>query len=463
MLWSLTSCQREWLSPRPGELRWAPDTVRFDSLFSTILSPTKRLWIYNPHLHPVRLQSIYLEKGAQSPFRFIWNGRPGPLLSIVEVPSKDSVQVFLSLQDSAFYDQTREDHLILEVAGGGTQRIPLRATLVAAYVYRDFGFDSLSLSLPSDKPIVIDGYFYVGPAATLRIVAGTRLYFSGKRWASGPLQGELASGLYVAGRLEVLGTSAAPVQMQGWRLEKYYASASGQWMGLWLFPSAGPCEIHHAHIRQASIGIRIDSVGPSIAPKLRLESTLIADASNYGVLALGFGPTPPSAPILRMVNALIYRCGQAPLRIAGGGYYELIHSTLIFDQGDLRRGQTALVVSDYLRTQSGLQTYPLRLFALNTLLWSTKPNAYLADLQGPNPDITFDHCALRQEDHQPSGPSNLYLSNPGLGSDKEAYPLLQSSPLIDKGRYDPVYSPAVDRLGKPRDAQPDIGCYEYLR
>jgi hypothetical protein len=140
---ALLACRREWLPPKSGPLSWQPDTVRFDSLFSTLLSPTQRLWVYNPHAYPVRLSRIYLEKGPQSPFTFIWNGRSGPLVTDVELPARDSVQVFLSLRDSAFYDQTREDVLVLEALGGDVQRIPLRAVLIAAYVYRDFGLIAL--------------------------------------------------------------------------------------------------------------------------------------------------------------------------------------------------------------------------------------------------------------------------------------------------------------------------------
>ncbi len=456
------SCKREWLPPGKGELRWWPDTVRFDSLFSTVLSPTQRLWIYNPQSYPVRINRIFLEKGGQSPFSFIWNGLSGPMLMNVELPARDSVQVFLSLRDTVPYDQTREDALVLEVAGGEVQRVPLRATLIAAYVYRDFGFDSLSLSLPTDKPIVIDGYFYVGPMGVLRIPAGARLYFSGRRWDSGTLAGELMSGVYVAGRLEVLGTPEAPVTFQGWRLEPYYASAPGQWMGLWLLPSAHSCEIHHATIRQASIGIRIDSAGSSLQPKLRLHGCLISDAANYGILALGFSPSLPPAPIVEMTNTLIYRCGQACAALIGGGWYRFTHNSLIYDQGDVRRGQTTLLVTDFLRTETGTQTYPLKLTLLNTLLWSTKPNAYGSDLRGPAPEVTFDHCALRQEENRPAG-TNIFPSNPGLGPASEDYPLLEGSPLIDAGAYQAGVTPVIDRLGRPRDNQPDIGCYEYLR
>ncbi len=458
----ILSCRREWLPARKGELRWWPDTVRFDSLFSTVLSPTQRLWIYNPQSYPVRLNRIFLEKGSQSPFSFIWNGISGPTLTNVELPARDSVQVFLSLRDTVSYNQTREDALVLELDGGEVLRVPLRATLIAAYVYRDFGFDSLTLSLPSDKPIVIDGYFYVGPMGVLRIPAGARLYFSGRRWESGILAGELMSGIYVAGRLEVLGTAEAPVTFQGWRLETYYASAPGQWMGLWLLPSAHSCEIYHATIRQASIGIRIDSAGSLLQPKLRLHSCLISDAANYGVLALGFTPSLPSVPILEMTNTLIYRCGQACAALLGGGWYRFIHSSLIYDQGDTRRGQTSLLVTDFFRTEAGTQTYPLRLTLLNTLLWSTKPNSYGSDLRGPLPEVTFDRCALRQEENRPTGP-NIFPSNPGLGPASENYPLLEGSPLIDAGVYQAGVTPPTDRLGRPRDNQPDIGCYEYLR
>ncbi len=459
---ALLACRREWLPPKGGSLNWQPDTVRFDSLFSTLLSPTQRLWVYNPHSYPVRLARIYLEKGPQSPFTFIWNGRLGPLLTDVELPARDSVQVFLSLRDSAFYDQTRQDALVLEALGGEVQRVPLRGTLISAYVYRDFGFDSLTLSLPSDKPVVIDGYFYVGPMGVLRIPAGARLYFSGRRWAAGPLAGELMSGIYVAGKLEVLGTVEAPVTFQGWRLESYYTNASGQWMGLWLLSTAQACEIHHAIIRQASIGIRVDSAGGSTAPKLRVQNSLIADAANYGVLALGFTAALSPFPNLEMTNTLIYRCGQACLALIGGGYHRIINSSLIYDQGDLRRGQTTLLVTDFLQTEAGPQTYTSQISLLNTLLWSTKSNAYAADLRGSASQVVFDHCALRQEENRPGG-TNLFPADPKLGPASEGYPILEGSPLIDAGKVVPGLTPTTDRLGKLRDAQIDIGCYEYVR
>ncbi len=458
----VAGCQREWLPPRPGELKWTPDTVRFDSLFSTVLSPTQRLWIYNPHAYPVRLRRVYLARGSQSSFRFIWNGLEGPIEQAGEIPGRDSILVFLQLRDTVPYNQTRSDDLVLEGEDGAVQRVPLQATLVAAYVYRDFGFDSVTLSLPSDKPIIIDGYFYVGPQATLRIVAGTRLYFSGRRWETGPFAGELASGIYVAGKLEVLGLPGLPVTFQGWRLESYYAQAPGQWQGLWFLSTARDCRINYAHIRQASIGIRIDSSGSVLRPKLTLEGCLLQDIANYGVLGVGVVSSLPTQPILQAVNTLIHSCGQANVALVGGGRYELIHCTLLYNQGDIRRGQTALVVTDYLRTESGLQTYDLDLYMLNSAIWSTKEDAVVLDLRGAQPVRRLEGCALRQREPL-SGQNIVYLTDFGLGPAEEQYPLRPESPLINAGTPLPGLIPPTDRLGHPRDTQPDIGCYEYLR
>ncbi len=458
LLWS---CKRDLLAPRSGELVFSRDTVQFDSLFSTLLSPTQRLWVYNPHPYPVEIRRIYLEGGARSPFRFVFDGQEGPIHTPYILGARDSAQAFIQLRDTSFIDDTRSDRLIFEV-GENRQAVLLHATLLAAYVYRDFGFDSAVVSLPSDKPVVIDGFFYVGPQGTLRITAGTRLYFSGRRWDSGPLQGELMSGLYIAGRLEVLGTPEAPVRMQGWRLEPYYAEAAGQWQGIWFFPSSYGNRLLHTELRQTSIGVRIDSTGDALTPKVYMEGCIIRDAANYGIVAQGFSPALSAQPILYAVNTLIYRCGQACAAFVGGGKHRLIHCTFLYDQGDIRRGQTALILSDFLRTESQVLTYPSDFFALNSAIWSTKEDAVAAEFRGANPQWVFDHCALRQKDPLP-GSGNLYLSDLRLGSAAEAYPLREESPLIDAGRYDPVYSPRTDLLGRWRDTQPDIGVYEYIR
>lgn len=457
------ACRREVLTPKPGLLRFSRDTVVFDSIFSTVLSPTQRLWVYNPHRYPVRVLRAFLAKGAQSPYAFVWDGQPGPLQAPYVLGAGDSAQVFLTLRDTSFVDAVREDVLVMQTEAG-VQEVPLRATLIAAYVYRDLAFDSVVVSLPTDKPIVVDGYLYVGPAAVLRLLPGTRLYFSARRWPSGPLQGELMSGLYVAGRLEALGTPAEPIRCQGWRLEPYYASAPGQWQGLWFFPSSTDNRLLYVEIAQASVGIRVDSAGGPIAPKLYLEGCVIRDAANYGLVVQGFCPTLPSQPILHAVNTLVYRCGQACAALVGGGTYRLVHCAFLYDQGDLRRGVTALVLTDFLRlSDAQVQLYPLDFWALNSLFWTTKEEAVVADLRGGTPvQYTFDHCAARQKNPLP-GPGNLYPSSPGLGSAQDAYPLLEESPLINAGRYDPTWSPLFDRVGRRRDSQPDIGVYEYVR
>ncbi|MCS7153689.1 MAG: hypothetical protein N2253_02625 [Bacteroidia bacterium] len=466
IIWSiegllLWSCKRELLPPRSGKLRFSADTVRFDSLFSTILSPTQRLWVYNPHSYPIRIRRIWLEKGFQSPYHFIFDGREGPLGETYTLGAQDSAQVFIRLRDTTFSDAQRIDRLFFET-DEGTQVVLLQAVLLAAYVYRDFGFDSAVVSLPTDKPVVIDGFFYVGPSAKLRVLPGTRLYFSGRRWESGPLKGELKSGLYIAGQLEILGTPSQPVRLQGWRLEPYYAQAPGQWQGLWFFPTSRNNRLLYAQIYQSSIGVRIDSLGEDAAPKVYMEGCIITNAANFGIVAQGFAPNLSSQPILHAVNTLIYRCGQGCAALVGGGKYRLVHCSFIYDQGDLRRGLTALLLTDFLRLENETRTYPMDFRALNCVIWSSKEDAVAADLRGTGPQQVYEYCALRQKEPLP-GSGNLYPLSLGLKGAADKYELTETSPLIDAGRFDPLWSPATDILGRQRDSRPDIGVYEYLR
>lgn len=110
----LLACKRELIAPRPGELRFSREVVEFDSLFSTVLSPTQRLWVYNPQGFPVSVRSVRLERGSSSPFRFILDGQEGSLGSPYTLRPKDSMQVFLQLRDTTARDRVEEDRLLFE-------------------------------------------------------------------------------------------------------------------------------------------------------------------------------------------------------------------------------------------------------------------------------------------------------------------------------------------------------------
>ena len=50
-------------------LSFSDDTVRFDTLISTIASPTKTLYVFNKNSDGLRVSNIRLQKGTESLFR----------------------------------------------------------------------------------------------------------------------------------------------------------------------------------------------------------------------------------------------------------------------------------------------------------------------------------------------------------------------------------------------------------
>ena len=91
----LTSCQRDDFTTEPGiKLNFSVDTLRFDTVFTTLGSATRILKVYNDNDKAVRISEIALQEGNQSFFRLNVNGIPASEISNVEILSNDSLYIF---------------------------------------------------------------------------------------------------------------------------------------------------------------------------------------------------------------------------------------------------------------------------------------------------------------------------------------------------------------------------------
>lgn len=446
------ACRKPLIAPKKGTLRFSRDTVAFDTLFSTLLSPTQRLWVYNPHPYPVRITKLFLAEN--SPFRLIWDGIPGQIHTNYLLDPGDSALAFISFRDTVNAPTEITDVLIFETEAE-VQKVLLSIFLQDAYIYRNVQLPAGSSTLPTDKPTIIDGIFFIPDNSTLIVPAGAKLYFSGSR---DPQTGELYSGIYVGGKLLMQGTALNPIQLQSWRREKYYQQQPGQWQGIHFLKTSQGSHLKNVIIRGASIAIRVDSIALSpTEPKVLLENVTLQDIANYGILGLGFSSVIGAAPTIRCINTLIFRCGQACAAFIAGGWYEIFHASWIFDIGDIRRGIGALLITDYYRPDlNTILSYPLRTHLTNSLLWSTKENAYIGDFANPSTaQVEFDHCHLRLKNPLPG--INFYNEDPQLQPDNPPYAPMPTSPLRDKGIPTAI---TFDLKDNPRDANPDIGAYE---
>ena len=120
-------------------LTFSADTVRFDTLVSTISSPTKTLYVFNTNADGLRVSNIRLQNGAGSLFRvnvdgeYLANGSGNDYL----IRKNDSiiVRIEVTMPESGTSDTvTYSDELLFNLENGVQQRVLLTAGSVDAYI-----------------------------------------------------------------------------------------------------------------------------------------------------------------------------------------------------------------------------------------------------------------------------------------------------------------------------------------
>ena len=240
-----------------ARLSFSSDSVKMDTIFSTVGSRTYDFWVYNHNDNGLRLQSVRLLQGNQTGFRVNVDGSYldnslGSVVTDLEIRKGDSIRVFVELtanENGLLEPQTIEEKLVFRLESGVEQMVVLQGHTWDALPMRDVVVHSDSL-IESGKPIIIYGGLRVDSAVTLTI-KNTMLYFH-----DGP-------GLDVFGKL-----LTDSVVMRGDRLDRMfdylpYDRVSGQWGnegGIIFRQSSTGNVLRHTEIRNAGkYGIRCDS------------------------------------------------------------------------------------------------------------------------------------------------------------------------------------------------------------
>lgn len=464
----LPGCQRPENFSTSGIVGTSADTVRFDTLFTTQQSPTKRLLLYNRTGKPLRIGAVYVGGGDASPFRLKLNGRTGQRHENVELAEGDSLYCYLSTRIATNTNTTYEDALLIET-DGETQQVPIRAHVLDAYLLRDTVWDC-NIALPTDKPIVVDGILQVAEGCQLTINAGTQLYFTARQDANYNFDSQIQ----VLGTLVVQGSVGSPVLMTNFRLGTTFGidwqETAGQWGGIHLTQYSQSNEIRHLQLKNASIGIRVDSASTNGAPKLLLQESEIRNCSNFAILGLGASPAVPSAPSILARNVLAYNCGQSVVGLYFGGFYRFENCTFADYNQVLNSGQQpAVAVSNYLSYQDEQggavnTSYPTQAEFANCILWGSLDNEFGTDFKdfgGGSVTLGFSHCILRAEVFDTGNTTNRFNTDP-LFKDLATrnYMPQPGSPAIDNA--DPTTATPWDLKERmPAGTGRDIGAVEY--
>jgi len=420
-------------------LRFSQDTVLFDTIFTTRQSITQRLKVYNPQAKAVET-SISLGGGSLSPYSIYVNGQQGTVFENVRLRGGDSLLILVE----AFIDPQNENTPFLVedslrfTTNESRQTVRLRSWGQNAYFIGSWHIQQ-DTSLSADLPYVISDSIWVQESGHLKIPAGSRLYF------------EQDASLQVDGRLQVRGDVGLPVLFTHTRQDGAYANAPGQWRGILLSETSHDHVIEYATIRNAEVGVFLVQTDSDTVPDLKISHTVIENMSVNGILAANAD--------IDGFNLLINHCVVNALGNFGSGYYRYTHCTFANDAGIFSREGPVLFFADTLMDLP-TSSQAFRLALHNNIVWGNRSQELLIALEQADSRVAIQANLIRAETPLPSATeSNIYNEDPQFNDPViYDYSLDSTSAAIDQGI--PTFV-ASDLAGNERDAQPDLGAYEF--
>ena len=375
MVLAMSSCREDFeFEPSSGNLEFSTDTLFLDTVFTNIGSSTFQFKVYNRSDDDISIPSVGLAEGESSKYRLNVDGVPGKTFQNVEILANDSIFVFVEVtadieeviaQDTQFLltdevefdsgDQLQKVDLVTLIQDavflfperfedGTTETISLGMNEEGDEVLIDgFILDDSELVFTNEKPYVIYGYAGVPSGQTLQIQAGARLHFHDN---SGIIVAQDAS-LHVNGQLSSDPESLEnEVIFEGDRLEPEFSEVPGQWGTIWLTAGSTDNQFNYATIKNATVGILMDSNDGSNTPTLTLKNTQIYNSSNVGLLA--------RTAFIEAENFVVNNSGQASVNLSLGGQYSFKHSTIANYWQNSFRQFPALLIENQLETQDNL-------------------------------------------------------------------------------------------------------------
>jgi len=468
------SCRRDdYYEGKDINITFSEDTLRFDTVFTTIGSATRFIKIFNPKDQPI-LVDVTLKNSSNSFFRINADGLKGPVVKNIEINSRDSIYIFVEVTVDPDQPLSLSPFILsdeIEVTANGNVFVAhLEAWgQNANYIPSTSGKGKgalLSCNLGErtwndPKPYVIYGILYID-SCTLILPAGTKIYVHG-----GIVRDTNTiynDGLIVFlqdGKLDARGTSENPVVIQGDRLEQEFRDVKSQWVGLLFWQLSKGNKLSHTIIKNSIIGIRADS---------------LANVSLYGCQIFNTGGP---AIIGRHAsiygeNCIMYDNSSYGIQLTYGGNYSFNYCTV----GNYEGQNEAVILTDFYCSDplcsEGIQLNQLNASFTNCIfVGSDKDEIGLVQASDNDNDFKyiFTNCAVKVDEllDAKNNPDffdhcidciNLKTNDKLFLKFRENdYRLDTMSVVLGKAKA--LSSVTLDILGKMRKSMPDMGCYEF--
>ena len=443
-------------------LTFSEDTIRFDTVFTTIGSSTQLFKVYNRGDEALMLPSVRLASGGRSGFRVNVDGMSGTEFADVEVRSGDSLYVFVEVtvdphdEDNPFL---LRDSLQFLLQSGFYQQVQLEAYGQDMVVLRGAIFSADTL-LTGHRPYVVYDSLRVDSSATLRLSEGVRLHFHNGAF------------MRVYGTLKAEGTLDNPVVFRGDRLDRMfdylpYDRLDNQWGGVILHASSFDNHLNHVDIHSGSWGIRCDS-SASDRNKLTIENSVIHNVAGDALSVVNGR--------IWVGNSELTNAGSHCLKVRGGDVQVLFSTLANFYPWALRGAALCLSNEWCPLTRADFRSCLITGYSSNELmLWPTSaPDSLTFNYRFGHSLLNVPADSIQGEcyvsvrcdsvEHDVSRITNFPLIDTDIFS--YDFSLDSLSQAIGAGSADDarLFYP-LDRLGRNRleDDAPDAGAREFVK
>ena len=445
------SCQKQSNINGNAILTLSADTVKFDTVFTSVGSITQKVKLINSNNQTIFISDIILMGGAVSPFIINIDGSPGPEVSNLSIQAHDSIYIFVTVyikpgsQPNPFILQ---DSIRIRYHSG-QQFIQLSAWGQNAHFLKNLVI-GINTSWLNDLPYVISGGLLIDSNATLTIQPGVHIYIHADALIN------------VYGSLVALGKAedSQRVFFNGDRLDLPYADYPGSWPGIYFNNSSRDNILNYAVFQNGYRTLVAEGPGSDISPKLSLNQCIINNSYAEGILAIQSS--------IKAVNCLISNCGQN-LVISLGGVYQFEQCTVAsYSTQFLSHQQPVLTISNSASNGNQVFTNDLNIHFTNCIFWGSEgiPDEALITKQGNTAfKVLFDHAILKQQNYPANTDSiSLFLNTDpmflatGQSGNQFDFHVKANSPAVDKGLDLGIFTD-LDGYLRPVN-QPDFGCYE---
>lgn len=452
----LQSCRKnDTFTGNPVQLNFSTDTIFFDTIFSKLgnnpnspRSITLQVRVSNPDKNAVKT-NISLAGNFYGIFKMNVDGKAGTTFKDVEIRGQDSIYIFVQ----AYIDQVGSntpfivtDQILFET-NGNKQDVDLVAWAQDANYFQNEVLDcgTGNLLWTSDKPYVIYDSILVKKGCTLTIEAGTQIHNYNQ------------SCILVEGTLIVNGTTDKPVVFQGSRLDDEYKEVAGQWIGIRILSGSSGNIITGAIIKNAYIGIEVDSMPTFGTYGLVLKQSIIKNMSACGLLNY--------TGKIYAENNLIANTGLYTFIGELGGTYTLIHNTFSAQSQVSGRKDPSFYLSNAPgRDNSGNVVYkfPLIFEVRNNIIYGTLDDELLINQDPDGIPISspiLTNCLIKTKDLTLATNGNILNKDPKFKSVSQGdFDLENNSPCANTGVQVNIL---LDLKSRNRNTNaPSIGAYE---